>query len=124
MELSVPFLYLSNYDDSILNGAAKRLILITQSIVYFISAAVPIYLSIIAKTKMGNNGGTNHFKRLTIVLASFVLMQGFYHTASYFGYKVLAKGILEPISFGILIFFGIFYLISKARLKSEEPKVT
>lgn len=98
-------------------------ILITQSIVYFIAAAVPIYLSIIAKTKMGNDDN-NQFKRLTIVLASFVLMQGFYHTVSYFGYKVLAKGILEPLSFGILIFFGVFYIISKVRSKSEELKAT
>jgi cytochrome c biogenesis protein CcdA len=97
--------------------------LITQSIVYFIAAAVPIYLSIIAKTKMGNDDN-NQFKRLTIVLASFVLMQGFYHTVSYFGYKVLAKGILEPLSFGILIFFGVFYIISKVRSKSEELKAT
>jgi hypothetical protein len=97
-------------------------ILITQSIVYFIAAAVPIYLTIIAKTNVYNND--NHFKRLTIILASFVLMQGFYHTVSYFGYKVLAKDVLEPISFGILIVFAISYLISKIKSKSEGLKVT
>jgi hypothetical protein len=98
-------------------------ILVIQSIIYFVAAAVPIYLAFISKTKMYNNDN-NHFKKLTIVLASFVLMQGFYHVVSYFGYKVLAKGILEPLSFGILIFFGVLYLSSKARSKSEELKVT
>ena len=115
-----------------LNGAASKLIptsisvqaeiTVIQSIIYFVAAAVPIYLAFIAKIKMDND--VNHFKRLTIVLASFVLAQGFYHTASYFGYKVLAKGILEPLSFSILIFFGVLYLSSKARSKSEELKVT
>jgi putative Mn2+ efflux pump MntP len=89
-------------------------ILVTQSIVYFISAAIPIYLTFKVKKKIGNDN------RLTIVLTSFVLMQGFYHVAGSFGYKLLAKGILEPLSFGILIFFGVLYIISKNRAKNEE----
>ena len=97
-------------------------IAVTQSIVYFIAAAIPIYLVFIAKTKMGNDD--KHFKRLTIVFASFILMQGFYHTASFFGYKLLAKGVLEPLSFGILIFFGSIYLINKISVKAEEVRVT
>ena len=39
-------------------------ILISQCIIYFIAAAIPIYLVFIAKTKMGNDD--KHFKRLTI----------------------------------------------------------
>lgn len=97
-------------------------ILITQSILYFIAAAIPIYLTFIAKAKMSNDN--NHFKRLLVVLASFVLMQGIYHVVNLFGYKILAKGILEPISFGILIFFGVFYFINKTRSRSEELIVT
>ncbi|MGC1930709.1 MAG: hypothetical protein WA667_17200 [Candidatus Nitrosopolaris sp.] len=97
-------------------------IAITQSIVYYIAAIIPIYLTFVVKRKIGNDD--NHFKRLTIVFASFVLMQGFYHTASIFGYKLLAKGVLEPLSFGILIFFGVFYLISKVSAKAEEVRVT
>ena len=97
-------------------------IAVTQSIVYFIAAAIPIYLVFIAKTRMGNDD--KHFKRLTIVFASFILMQGFYHTASFFGYKLLAKGVLEPLSFGILIFFGSIYLINKISVKAEEVRVT
>jgi hypothetical protein len=71
---------------------------------------------------MGNDD--KHFKRLTIVFASFILVQGFYHTASFFGYKLLAKGVLEPLSFGILIIFGSIYLINKVRIKAEEIRVT
>ena len=97
-------------------------IAVTQSIVYFIAAAIPIYLAFIAKTKIGNDD--KHFKRLTIVFASFILMQGFYHTATFFGYKLLAKGVLEPLSFGILIFFGSIYLINKISVKAEEVRVT
>lgn len=93
-------------------------ILVTQSIVYFIAAAIPIYLIFIAKKTIGND--ENHFKRLTIVLTSFVLMQGLYHVAGSFGYMLLAKGILEPLSFGILIFFGVLYIISKTNAKNEE----
>jgi hypothetical protein len=95
-------------------------IAITQSIVYFIAAIIPIYLTFVVKRKIGNDD--NHF-RLTTVFASFVLTQGFYHTASIFGYKLLAKGVLEPLSFGILIFFGSIYLISKTSAKAEEVKV-
>lgn len=95
---------------------------VIQSIVYFIAAIIPIYLTFIAKTKIGNDD--KHFKRLTMVFASFVLMQGFYHIASFFGYKLLAKGVLEPLSFGILIFFGSMYLINKTRTKAEEVRVT
>ena len=96
-------------------------ILISQCIIYFIAAAIPIYLTFIARTKMGND---KHFKRLTIVFTSFILMQGFYHVASLSGYKLLAKGVLEPLSFGILIFFGSIYLINKTSAKAEEVRVT
>lgn len=96
-------------------------IVVTQSIVYFIAAIIPIYLTFVVKRKIDNDD--NHFKRLTIVLASFLLLQGFYHAASYFGYMLLAKGVLEPLSFGTLIFFGVFYLISKTSTKAEEATV-
>jgi hypothetical protein len=97
-------------------------IAVTQSIVYFIAAAIPIYLTFIAKTKIGKDD--RHFKRLMIVFASFILMQGFYHAASFYGYKLLAKGVLEPLSFGILFFFGSTYLINKISVKTEEVRVT
>ena len=91
---------------------------ITQSIVYFIAAAVPIYLTHILKKRNGN--GNKHFKRLTIIFAGFVLMQGLYHAIGALGFSLLAKGVLEPLSFVILFLFGVIYLISKTREKNEE----
>jgi hypothetical protein len=89
---------------------------ITQSIIYFIAAAIPIYLTCILEKRNSNT----HFKRLTIVLASFVLMQGFYHAVGALGFSLIAKGVLEPLSFVILLFFGSIYVISKTRAKNEE----
>ena len=91
---------------------------ITQSIVYFIAAAVPIYLT--HKLKKRNGNGNKHFKRLTIIFAGFVLMQGLYHAIGALGFSLLAKGVLEPLSFVILFLFGVIYLISKTREKNEE----
>ena len=96
---------------------------ITQSIVYFIAAAIPIYLTHILKKRTdGNNNNNNnkHFKVLTIILAGFVLMQAIYHAIGALGFSLLAKGVLEPLSFVILLFFGVIYLVSKIRTKSEE----
>jgi hypothetical protein len=97
-------------------------ILISQCIIYFIAAAIPIYLTFIARTKVDDDD--KHFKRLTTVFTSFILMQCFYHVASLSDYKLLAKGVLEPLSFGILIFFGSIYLINKISVKAEEVRVT
>jgi hypothetical protein len=93
-----------------------------QAIVYFIAAVVPIYLTFIMKKHDNRN---NHFQNLTIVLAAFLVMQGIYHSADAFGFSLYAKGILEPLSFGILVLFGVLYLNSKTRAKNEEGvKVT
>ena len=52
-------------------------------------------------------------------------MQGIYHSAGALGLSLLAKGTLEPLSFGILLLFGVVYLVTKARTKNEEEvKVT
>ena len=92
---------------------------ITQSIVYFIAAAIPIYLTHILKKRTDGNNN-KPFKVLTIILVGFVLMQAIYHAIGALGFSLLAKGILEPLSFVILLFFGVIYLVSKIRTKSEE----
>ena len=93
-----------------------------QAIVYFIAAVVPIYLTVVMKKYRNRNIS---FRNLLIVLAVFVIMQGIYHTVGALGFSLLAKGILEPLSFGILILFAVFYLNSKRRTKNEEKvKVT
>ena len=91
---------------------------ITQSIVYFIAAAIPIYLTRILKKRTDGNNN-KHFKVLTIILAGFVLMQAIYHAIGALGFSLLAKGVLEPLSFVILLLFGVIYLVSKIRTKSE-----
>ncbi|PWU80647.1 MAG: hypothetical protein DLM72_11105 [Candidatus Nitrosopolaris wilkensis] len=93
---------------------------IIQSIVYFIAAAVPIYLNFIIKNYNNRN---NHLRYLSIVLAGFVTMQGMYHFAGALGFSLLAKAILEPLSFGILLFFGIIYLINRSKGKEEVKEL-
>jgi len=55
-----------------------------------------------------------------MALAAFVIIQGIYHSAGALGYNLLAKGILEPLSFGILLFFGIIYLINRSKAKKVK----
>lgn len=95
---------------------------IAQSVVYFIAAAIPIYLTRILKkrTDRNNNNNNKYFIMLTIILAGFVLMQGIYHAIGALGFSLLAKGVLEPLSFVILLFFGIIFLVSKIKTKSEK----
>jgi hypothetical protein len=85
--------------------------------VYFIAAAVPIYLTFIIKKYNNRN---NHFRNLTMALAAFVILQGVYHSAGALGHGLLAKGILEPLSFGMLLFFGIIYLINRSKAKEVK----
>jgi hypothetical protein len=49
-----------------------------------------------------------------MAVAASVIIQGVYHSAGALGYGLLAKGILEPLSFGMLLFFGIIYLINRS----------
>jgi hypothetical protein len=97
---------------------------IAQSVVYFIAAAIPIYLTRILKKRTdrnnNNNNNNKYFIMLTIILAGFVLMQGIYHAIGALGFSLLAKGVLEPLSFVILLFFGIIFLVSKIKTKNEK----
>ncbi len=92
---------------------------IGQSIVYFIAAAIPVYLTFILKKY---NTRDNHLRNLTLILAGFLIMQGIYHFVGAVGLNSLAKGLLEPLSFGILLLFGLVYLFNRSRDKREEIK--
>lgn len=80
-----------------------------QAVVYFIAATVPIYF--IIKLKNDNDNGKRHLRNMTILLVSFILIQGVYHIAGTIGFRLLAKGILEPLSIMVLLSFGLLYLI-------------
>jgi hypothetical protein len=106
--------------------AIQTEIQITQSVIYFISAAIPIYLTCILKKRNvgneddNNNNDSRHFKLLTTILAGFVLMQAFSHIVGALGFNLLSKGILEPLSFGTLLFFGVIYFVNRSKAKMEE----
>ena len=105
--------------------AIQTEIQITQSVIYFIAAAIPIYLTcILKKRNVGNvddnNNDSRHFKLLTTILAGFVLMQAFSHIVGALGFNLLSKGILEPLSFGTLLFFGVIYFVNRSKAKMEE----
>jgi hypothetical protein len=94
---------------------------IIQAIVYFVAAAVPIYLfSTLKRPGNSYNNNNNHFGNLLIVLAGFVLVQGIYHFVGAVGFNILAKGILEPISFVILLLFGIIYFVTNGSIVKKR----
>ena len=83
---------------------------LVQAVVYFIAATVPVYF--ILKLKNANNdNGKRHLRNMTILLVSFILIQGVYHIAGTIGFRLFAKGLLEPLSIMVLVSFGILYLI-------------
>ena len=92
---------------------------IVQSIVYFTAAPIPVYLTFILKKY---NTSDKHLRNLTLVLAGFLTMQGIYHFVGALGFSALAKMILEPLSFGILLLFGVIYLFNRSRIKRGEIK--
>jgi hypothetical protein len=99
---------------------------LTDALLYFIAAIIPIYFVFKSTSSSTNNNNNYHrcLRILSIIIASFVLMQGFYHVAGSLGLKLLSKGILEPFSISLLAVFAITYFIvntSKTRKKETTP---
>jgi len=99
---------------------------LTDALLYFIAAIIPIYFVFKSTSSSTNNNNNYHrcLRILSIIIASFVLMQGFYHVAGSLGLKLLSKGILEPFSISLLALFAITYFIvntSKTRKKEATP---
>ena len=92
-----------------------------DAIVYLIAAAIPMYFILKSKKSIDSNNN-NHLMRLTIVLVSFVLLQVFYHIAGIAGFRLLAKGFLEPLSMASLLAFGIIYIISIWKIKRQRQQ--
>ena len=97
---------------------------VIDAIVYLVAAAIPVYFILKSKNSIDNNN--NHLLRLTTVLVGFILIQVLYHIAGIAGFRLLAKGFLEPLSMALLLLFGIIYIIStwntKRQLQQQELK--
>jgi hypothetical protein len=65
-----------------------------------LAAVVPIYLTIKLK---------DNLKKLTAILSIFIIIHAVYQLVGFFGLTLLADGVFEPLSVGVLIFFGIIY---------------
>ena len=91
-----------------------------DAIVYLIAAAIPMYFILKSRKSIDNNN--NHLLKLTIVLVGFILIQLLYHIAGIAGFRLLAKGFLEPLSMALLLLFGIIYIISIWKTKRQRQQ--
>src|SRR3989442_6844444 len=128
LELSSLFLYLVNSTNQCLIGKWSGIIIdinpnsnLDNPVYYVFYCRRRSYLSEYQNKKYNNRN--NRFRNLSIVLAGFVIMQGIYNFAGALGLSLLAKAILEPLSFGILLFFGIMYLINRSKGKEEVKEL-
>ena len=93
-----------------------------DAIVYLIAAAIPIYFILKSRKSIDSNNNNNHLLKLTIVLVGFILIQVLYHIAGIAGFRLLAKGFLEPLSMVLLLLFGIIYFISIWNTKRQRQQ--
>ncbi len=91
---------------------------LVDAIVYIIAAAIPAYFILKSRNSIDNN----HLLKLTTVLVGFILIQVFYHIAGIAGFRLLAKGFLEPLSMVALFVFGIIYVISIWKTKRQKQQ--
>ena len=93
-----------------------------DAIVYLIAAIIPAYFILKSRKSINNNDNNNYFRKLTMVLVGFILIQVFYHIAAIIGFRLLAKGFLEPLSMAALLFFGVMYIISTWKIKQQQQQ--
>jgi Ca2+/Na+ antiporter len=91
-----------------------------DAIVYLIAAIIPAYFILKSRNSINNND--NHLRKLTIILVGFILLQVLYHVIGTFGFRLLAKGFLEPLSMAALLLFGIMYLLSTLKTKKQQQQ--
>jgi len=98
---------------------------IIDASVYLVAAIIPAYFFLKSRNSINNvhnNNNNNHLKILTIILIGFILMQVFYHIVGSLGFRILAKGFLEPLSMAVLLMFGIMYFIATVRTKNKKQQ--
>jgi cytochrome bd-type quinol oxidase subunit 2 len=91
-----------------------------DAIVYLIAAIIPAYFILKSRKSIDNNN--NHFRKLTMVLVGFILVQVIYHIAAIIGFRLLAKGFQEPLSMVALLFFGIMYIMSTWKTIKQQQQ--
>jgi putative Ca2+/H+ antiporter (TMEM165/GDT1 family) len=91
-----------------------------DAIVYLAAAIIPAYFILKSRNSINNND--NRLRILTIILISFILMQVFYHIVGSLGFRLLAKGCLEPLSMAALLLFGVMFLISTFKAKKQQQQ--
>ncbi|HEX2406030.1 MAG TPA: hypothetical protein VHJ38_02380 [Nitrososphaeraceae archaeon] len=99
---------------------------IIDASVYLVAAIIPAYFLLKSRNSINNNhnnnNNNNHLKILTIILIGFILIQVFYHIVGSLGFRLLAKGFLEPLSMAALLLFGVMYLIATVRTKNKKQQ--
>ena len=88
-----------------------------DAIAYLVAAIIPAYFILKSRNSINNN---NNLRKLTIILIGFILLQVIYHIVGALGFKLLAKGFLEPLSMAALLLFGVMYLISTLKTKQQH----
>ena len=91
-----------------------------DAIAYLVAAIIPAYFILKSRKSINNNDNNNYFRKLTMVLVGFILIQVFYHIAAIIGFRLLAKGFLEPLSMTTLLFFGVIYFIKTWKIKKQQ----
>ena len=90
---------------------------IIDAIVYLVAAIIPAYFILKSRNSINNN---NNLRKLTLILIGFILLQVIYHIVGALGFRLLAKGFLEPLSMAALLLFGVMYLISTLKTKNNN----
>lgn len=93
-----------------------------KAIIYIVAAIIPSYFLLKSRNTSNDNNDYNHLRTLTILLVGFILLQTFYHIGGALGFRLLAKGWLEPLSMATLLLFGIMYLITTLRIKDKKQQ--
>ena len=86
--------------------------------VYLVAAIIPAYF--ILKSRNSINNDNNRLRILTIILIGFILLQIFYHIVGALGFRLLAKGFLEPLSMAALLLFGVMFLMTTLKTKNNN----
>lgn len=85
---------------------------LASGILIFVAAVVPIYFSFRLK---------NNALRFPMgILSVFTTIHGIYHVLEVLHYEIAAETIVEPLSYAVLIVFGLVYLKTRIDVKRKS----